>query len=125
MKSILFCRFQPPPLTIELSFDAGSNESDLTGTYFQGSGLKNENPFWLQQNGSHAIWYHSISHGSAVWIIGDLTNFGEFQGSIYINIDKNTTYPNAAPLSLTLEDIGMLDFSNQLQHCNTIHTINL
>ena len=98
---IYIYRFQPPPLTIELSFNAGSNHSYYSGTYLQEIGLNNEKPFWLQQNGSHAIWY-SYSD----WIIGDMIHLGKFHGKIFVNADKNDTYPNAS-LPITFKNIGM------------------
>ena len=90
-------------MTIELSLDAGSNHSYFSGTYLQGTGLINETPFWLQQNGSHAIWYHWYVSG---WMIGDETNLGgRFWGMIYVNSDNNTNYPNASQ-PFTFKNIG-------------------
>ena len=88
---------------MELSLDAGSNDSFLSGTYLQGTGLINENPFWLQLNGSHAIWYHWYTSD---WIIGSVTNLGKYRGKIYINDDKDNTYPNAS-LPVTFKNIGI------------------
>ena len=88
-------------MSIELSLDVASNDSYFSGTYLQGTGLINEKPFWLQKNGSHAIWY-SYSD----WIIGDVTNLGKFHGKIFVNADKNDTYPNAS-LPITFKNIGM------------------
>ena len=100
---IYIYRFQPPPLTIELSLDVGSNDSFLSGTYLQGTGLTNEKPFWLQQNGSHAIWYQSYVSD---WIIGDVTNLGKYLGDIYIYDEKNHPYPNAS-VPVTFKNIGI------------------
>ena len=102
---IYIYRFQPPPLTIELSLDAGSNDSYFSGTYFQGTGLINEKPFWLQQNGSRAIWSFKMIYDS-VWVIGDVNHLGKFQGKIFVNADKNIIYPNAS-LPVTFKNIGM------------------
>ena len=72
--------------------------------YLQGIGPINEKPFWLQQNGSHAIWYHRYVSG---WMIGDVTNLGgRFWGKIFVNSDNNINYPNAS-LPVTFKDIGM------------------
>ena len=103
---IYIYRFQPPPLTIELSLDVGSNDSFLSGTYLQGTGPTNGRPFWLQQNGSHAIWYHWYTSD---WIIGNVTNLGKYLGDIYINADKDNTYPNAS-MPVTFKNIGMHNF---------------
>ena len=96
-------RFEPPPLKIELMLDAGSNYPYFSGTYLQGTGLINENPFWLQQNGCHAIWHQDWYVSD--WMIGDETNLGErLLGKIIINPYNNTTYPNFNH-SVTLKDI--------------------
>ena len=92
---------QTPPLKIELSL--ASNYSYFSGTYLQGTGLINNNPFWLQQNGSHAIWYHWYISD---WIIGDATNLGKYLGNIYIYADKNNLYPDASK-PVTFKNIGM------------------
>ena len=92
-------------MTIELSLYAGSNDSYFSGTYLQGTGLINEKPFWLQQNGSHGIWSFEVTYGR-VWMIGDVNHLGKFHGMIFVNADKNYTYPNAS-LPVTLKDIGM------------------
>ena len=105
---IYIYRFQPPPLTIELSLNAGSNHSYYSGTYLQGTGLINEKPFWLQQNGSHAIWSFKVIYGS-VWMIGDINHLGKFHGMIFVNADKNNTYPNATS-PVNFKDIGMHKF---------------
>ena len=94
-------------MSIELSLDAGSNDSSLSGTHLQGTGLINEKPFWLEQNGSHAIWYNWYVSG---WIIGDVTNLGgRFWGKMFVNSENNTTYPYIGP-SVTLKGIGMFIF---------------
>ena len=98
-------------MSIELSLDAGSNDSHFTGTYLQGTGLINEKPFWLEQNGSHAIWYHWYTSD---WIIGDMTHLGKFQGKIFVNADKNNTYPNAIQ-PITFKEIGMYNFELNTQ----------
>ena len=103
--------FQPPPLKIELELDVESNEAHLAGIYLQQTGLINEKPFWLQQNGGHAIWSSNVSYGS-VWLIGDVTQLGEFQGKIFVNADENNIYPNAS-LPVTFQNIGM--------YCNWPH----
>ena len=47
-------------------------------------------------------------------MIGDVTDLGRFQGKIFVNADKNNTYPNAsAPVSF--EDIGMQNFECYLK----------
>ena len=92
---------QTPPLKIELLLQ--SNYSYFSGTYLQGTGLINDNPFWLQQNGSHAIWYHWYISG---WMIGDVTDLGgRFWGKIFVNYDNNTNYPNASQ-PFTFKNIG-------------------
>ena len=98
-------RFHPPPTKIELVIDTDSDEAHFSGTYLLGASLVNEKPFWSQQNGSHAIWSHEVLYGS-VWIIGDLSQLGRFHGKIFVNADKNNTYPNAS-LPVTFKDIGM------------------
>ena len=95
---------QTPPLKIELLLQ--SNYSYFSGTYLQGTGLINEKPFWLQQNGSHAIWYQSYISD---WIIGDVTNLGKYLGDIYISDEKNHLYPNAS-IPVTFKNIGMHNF---------------
>ena len=104
-------RFKPPPLKIQLSIGAGFNKSYLTGTYLQVTGLINEKPFWLQQNGSHAIWY-SYSD----WIIGDMIHLGKFHGKIFVNVDQNDIYPNAS-LPITFMDTSMYENKRK---CNQI-----
>ena len=100
---IYIYRFQPPPLSIELSLDAGSNDSYFSRTYLQGTGPINEKPFWFEQNGSRAIWYHWYTSD---WIIGNVTNLGKYWGKILINADKNNTYPNAS-LPVTFKKVGI------------------
>ena len=95
-------------MTIQLSLDAGSNDTFLSEKYVQGTGLINEKPFWLQQNGSHAIWSFKVIYGS-VWMIGDMTQLGNFQGKIIVNADDDNTYPNASG-SVFFKDIGMNKF---------------
>ena len=80
----------------------------------QGTGPINEQPFWLQQNGSHAIWGHKVLYG-LVWIIGDVTDLGRFLGKIFVNADKNNTYPNAST-PVSFEDIGMQNFECYLKY---------
>ena len=92
-------------MTIQISLDAGLNDSFLSGKYVQETGLIDEKPFWLQQNGSHAIWSYRVIYGS-LWMIGDVTYLGKFQGKIFVNADKNDTYPNANP-PITFKNIGM------------------
>ena len=82
-------------MTIELSLDAGSNDSFLSGTYFQGTGLINEKPFWLQQSGSHAIWSYEVTYGS-VWMIGDVNHLGNFHG-----IYQDESYHQLSNLSMS------------------------
>ena len=106
-----FFRFQPPPLKFDLVLDEGSSiDLHFSGTYLQGTGLINGNPFWLQQNGSHAIWYHKVTYGN-VLVIGNVTDVGKFQGNIYINANKSALYPNTTP-PITFKEIGMLIFIN-------------
>ena len=95
-------RFNPPPLKIQLSLDAGFNHSYFSGEYLQGTGLINEQPFWLQENGSHAIWYHWYISD---WIIGDANRLGKYWGKIFVNEDQDKSYPNAS-LPVTFKDIG-------------------
>ena len=95
-------------MTIEISLDAGSNDSFLYGKYVQGTGLINDKPFWLQQNGSHAIWSCRVIYGS-VWMIGNVNHLSKFLGMIFVNGDKNNTYPNTS-LPVTFKDIGMHKF---------------
>ena len=102
---------QTPPLKIELLLQ--SNYSYFSGTYLQGTGLINDNPFWLQQNGSHAIWYHWYVSG---WIIGDKTKLGtKFWKKIIVNSDNNTTYQYIGP-SVTSQDIGRFICKNFTIH---------
>ena len=108
---IYIYRFQPPPLTIELSLDAGSNDSYLSGTYLQGIGPINEKPFWLQQNGSHAIWYHWYVSG---WMIGEVSYLGQFKGKIYVNEDINSIYPNNAHSIIFNMYLGIENHSGNL-----------
>ena len=65
----------------------------------------NEKPFWLKQNGSHAIWSFKVTYGS-VWMIGDVNHLGKFHGMIFVNSDKNNTYPNAR-LPIIFKNIGI------------------
>ena len=101
-----FFRFQPPPLKFDLILNGGSSiDLNFSGTYLQGTGLTNGNPFWLQQNGSYAIWYYKVTYGN-VLAIGNVTDLGKFQGNIYVNADKSALYPNTTP-PITFKEIGM------------------
>ena len=93
-------------MTIQISLDAGSNDSFLSGNYIQGTGLINEEPFWLQQNGSQSIWSYEVIYGS-VWMIGDANHLGKFHGRIFVNADKDNTYPNTS-LPVTFKDVGII-----------------
>ena len=45
----------------------------------------------------------------SVWMIGDVNHLGKFLGMIFVNADKNNTYPNtSAPV--TFKGIGRNDF---------------
>ena len=91
-------------LTIQL--DAGSHQI-FSGTYIQGTGLVNEKPFWLQQNGSYRIWCRNVFYGS-VWIIGHNANLGQFLGHILVITENNASYPLA--ISSHLESKGIIQF---------------
>ena len=89
LKYYFVFRFHPPPEKIELILDGEMKElfPELSGTFVQGEGLVNQNPYWIQQNGTSAIWYHSFFRD---WIVGNEVNLGDFWGNIYALSDQNT-----------------------------------
>ena len=89
VKHHFVCRFHPPPEKIELILDGEMKEQfpEMSGSFIQGEGLINQNPYWLHQTGTSAIWYHWFFLD---WIVGNEVNLGDFWGNIYAQSDQNT-----------------------------------
>lgn len=116
-------RFQPPPEKIELTLDGDMKEKfpELSGSYLQGIGLVNQNPYWLQKNGPSAIWYYSYFSD---WIVGNELHLGEFWGNVYAPTDhENTVNRTNAPKWIDVVDVNFKVIGTYI--CETIPSHHL